>query len=353
MINLERTNTKGVIGCIFGGKSFEHEISLLSAKSIILNLKKIGYEVLPIWVDKNGLWYEVEWSGEESFNSNTKKEILFHDLIKKISIAFPVMHGPNGEDGLLPALFQSVDIPCVGCSFKSSSIAMDKVLTKRICDSINIPTAPYYVIRKTSRVDLSEIIKNLGFPLFVKPSNAGSSVGVTKCRTIRELEEGINEGFCFDNKLLIEKGIKGLELECGVLGNQDPVVSRVGRIILHKEFYDYESKYIDKEGASFEIPAIIDPNIEREIQEYAKKIFIEIDGSGLSRIDFFVSDEGEIFLNEINPLPGFTPISLYPKMWEVSGLSYADLLEELLAFANSRHESEQTLQISFDRYATV
>lgn len=340
------------VGVIFGGMSTEHDVSKVSGTSIIKNLDESKYDIYPIYIDKSGIWYKY---------SDPKKEILTVDsqvqvsekieniieYLKTLDVIFPVLHGLYGEDGTIQGLFELLKIPYVGCKVLASCVGMDKVYTKIILQKANINQAKYAYIRKynekyiyvddefnetiLSLKDVSTTVaKKLGFPLFIKPSNSGSSVGVNKAKNLEELENYIEYASNFDKKILIEEFIDGYEVECAVLGNEDVKASTVGQILPAEEFYSFDAKYKNSNSALC-IPANIPENISKEIQKLAVKAFKAIDGKGLSRVDFFVDKKtNTILLNEINTLPGFTSISMYPKLWEHAGIRYSDLLDELI-----------------------
>lgn len=338
------------VGVIFGGKSAEHEVSIRSARSVIKALDKTKYQVFPIGIDKMGIWhfYEpkaclplFEKTALPSFENELalmpKKPIQVFE--SHLDVVFPVLHGPMGEDGTVQGLLKLFDVPFVGPSILGSSVAMDKDVTKRLFLQAGLPTAKFIALSKEEPVEWET------FPCFVKPANLGSSVGISKVHTKDALSSAIKQAFLFDRKVLIEEEIKGMEIECSVLGNENPRASLPARLIPTHEFYDYEAKYLDPDGAHFEIPALLPETVQKEIQRLAIKAYQTLCLEGMSRVDFFVRDD-EIFINEVNTIPGFTEISLYPKMWEVSGLPYTKLLDELLELAVKRHQEEALLLIS-------
>ena len=331
------------VGVIFGGMSTENEVSVESAKSILKNLDKTNYEVYPIYIDKKGNWYK---------NQSKEKISNIMEYLNNLDVIFPVLHGLYGEDGTIQGLFELLKKPYVGCKVLASSVGMDKVYTKIIFEKAGLNQAKYeyirkyknnyiYVDKKFNETILSideaaeKIMQNQKFPMFVKPSNSGSSVGINKAKNEEELKKYIKYASQFDNKILIEEGIEGQEVECAVLGNEDVIASCVGEIKAGDEFYSYDAKY-KNENSKTCIPADISKETENEIRKQAIKAFKAINGSGLSRVDFFVEKEtNKIFINEINTLPGFTNISMYPKLFETSGISYTDLLTKLLQLALS------------------
>ena len=341
------------IGVIFGGMSTENEVSCISGASVIKHLNKEKYNVFPIYIDKIGNWYKVKLEDVEKSEELENKEHIENitEYLKQMDVIFPVLHGLYGEDGTIQGLFELLKIPYVGCGVLASSVGMDKVYTKLIFEKANINQAKYIYIRKYNEkyiyideefnernLELEDIAKitndKLRFPVFVKPSNSGSSVGINKAHNIEELKNVIVEAGKYDNKILIEEGIVGKEVECAVLGNEDVISSCVGEIKSADEFYSYDAKY-NNENSKTLIPAEISEENSNEIQKLAIKAFKAISGRGLSRVDFFIEDKTEkIYINEINTLPGFTSISMYPKLFEAVGISYEKLLDNLIELAS-------------------
>ena len=331
------------LGVIYGGKSTENEVSIKSAKSVIENLDKNKYDIYPTYIDKNGEWYEDKES----------KKIKIENIIeylKRFDVVFPVLHGLYGEDGTIQGMFELFDIKYVGCKVLASSVGMDKVYTKLIFDKARINQTKYIYIKKyidskyiyvdgefnEKIMDVEEIAtiaeEKLKYPMFVKPSNSGSSVGVNKAENREQLIKNIEIAAKFDRKILIEEGIKGKEVECAVLETKDGKieVTNPGEIIPAGEYYSFDSKYNDKESKTLNNARITEEQKE-EIKKLALKAFKAIDGSGLSRVDFFVENEtGKIFINEINTMPGFTQISMYPKLFNEYGYTYSELLDKLI-----------------------
>lgn len=339
------------LGVIFGGMSTEDKVSCISGASVIENLNKEKYEVFPIFIDKNGNWFKVEITEENKLKMENKEQIEnVFTYLKQMDLIFPVLHGLYGEDGTIQGLLELLKVPYVGCGVLASSVGMDKVYTKIIFDKANIKQSKYVYIRgyndkyiyvddsfNEKILDLKEIIDVIGtelkFPMFVKPSNSGSSVGISKVNNKEELEKAIIEASRFDKKILIEESIDGREVECAVLGNENVISSCVGEIKPADEFYSYDAKYKSKESKTL-IPAKISAEKSEEIRKLAVKAFKAIDGKGLSRIDFFIENESEkVYINELNTLPGFTNISMYPKLFEQVGINYSDLLDKLINLA--------------------
>ena len=344
---------------IFGGQSPEHDISCKSAVSILNNLDKEKYDIHTIGITKTGEWYlytgEIsgiisgEWKKDKE---NLKKAILtpssqdkgifvFDDdkyTIIHIDVIFPVLHGEYGEDGTIQGLFELSGIKYVGMGVLASANAMDKAYTKIVMENAGIPQADWVVAIRGKDIEktILKAEEKIGYPCFVKPANTGSSVGVGKAHNKEELEAALKNAFLYDRKVLIEENIDGHEVECAVLGNENPKASTVGEIMPAVEFYDFDAKYNDN-TTKLQIPADLPSEITEEIQRLAVKIFCALDGQGLSRVDFFVrySDNSVVF-NEINTLPGFTNISMYPKLWDNAGIGYSELLDKLIEYAEQR-----------------
>ena len=327
------------LGIVYGGVSTEHDISVMSAKSVIENLDKEKYEIHEIYINKYGKWYEVI--------DNEKEEI--YNLIwalKKLDVVFPILHGLGGEDGTIQGMLEMLQVPYVGCKVLASSVGMDKVYTKIIFEKAGIPEAPYVYIKKKENgyiivnenfeeeeFKVESITKKLNYPMFVKPSNSGSSVGVKKATNNEELKMAIENAGQYDNKILIEQGINAREVECAILDGIEVRASTVGEIISAEEFYSFDAKYNIPESKTI-IPADISKEQIEQIQKLAIRAFKAIDGSGLARVDFFIEkDTNKIYINEINTIPGFTKISMYPKLFEAVGIKYSELLDKLIANA--------------------
>lgn len=339
---------------LFGGMSTEHVVSRVSASYVLQNISKEKFEVGVIGIDKDGEFLEYTGKYEDIPNENWKEYTnKIQDLvsyIKEYDVAFPVLHGLYGEDGTIQGLFELLKVPYVGCKVLASSVAMDKIYTKIVFDRAKIKQTPSMYLKvvedKITLVQdnfeelmgdtkIFEMLEGtLGYPMFVKPSNSGSSVGVYKVKNRGELVAGINEAKKYDRKLLIEKGINCREIECAVLELDGEVkASILGEILPAGEFYSYESKYEDENSGTL-IPARVDESVSKYIRDTAVKAFKAIDGSGLSRVDFFIDkDTNEVYLNEINTMPGFTSISMYPKLWEKTGIPYSELIERLIESA--------------------
>lgn len=348
---------KEKIAVVFGGMSTEHDVSIVSGTSVLKNLNKEKYDIFPIYIDREGNWfkYTKPVNQIEVLNVGDKIEELDKieepmEYLKNIDVVFPVLHGLYGEDGTIQGMLELLNKKYVGCKVIASSVCMDKVYAKVIFDKAKINQAKYIYIRKAgeryiyidnefneeihSLEEIADIVdEKIGFPVFVKPSNSGSSVGINKSHNKEELKEHIKYASQFDKKILIEENICGREVECAVLGNEDVKASCVGEILPAEEFYTFDAKYKNAESRVV-IPADLPEDILNEIRSTAIKAFKAVDGKGLSRVDFFVENgTNKIIINEINTLPGFTQISMYPKLWEEAGIKYSDLLDELIKLA--------------------
>ena len=333
------------IGVIFGGMSTEHDVSVVSGTSVIKNLNKDKYEIIPIYIDKNGEWFSYDKKietidilkvGEEPTEISKIENVL--QKLKSVDVVFPVLHGLYGEDGTIQGLFEISQIPYVGCGVLASSVGMDKLICKKVFSQIGLPQVDYTYTNKwefniNKDQELDKIEEKLNYPIFVKPANLGSSVGISKAINREELLVGIEEALKYDSRIVLEKGINAREIEVAVIGNEEVKASIAGEIKPAKDFYDYEDKYING-TSTYDIPANIKAEDMEDIRRMAIEAFKGIDGKGLSRVDFFIDkDSGEIFINEINTLPGFTNISMYPKMWEATGLEYSKLIDRLIELA--------------------
>jgi D-alanine-D-alanine ligase len=378
------------VGVIYGGRSGEHEVSIASAAAVMANLDRARYEAVPIRIDRDGRWSLADKpptaaSASEVIEQTrseikalragrevhllprpSEETILAIDRTRGrgdeepraivtgvgLDVIFPVLHGPHGEDGTVQGLLELANVPYVGCGVLASAVGMDKALMKRVFGAAGLPQCAYAVVlrrRVLAETDLvaSELAERLGLPLFVKPANLGSSVGISKARTIDELVEALKLAADYDRKVVIEAAVPNArEIEVAVLGNDEPVASVPGEIVPSREFYDYEAKYLD--GSSrLAIPADVPVDMGARLQELAVEAFRAIDGAGLSRVDFLVDGvSGEVFVNEINTMPGFTTISMYSKLWAATGLSYPELVDRLVQLALERHAEKQQLRVS-------
>lgn len=362
-------NKKINVGILFGGKSAEHEVSLQSAKNVIDAINKEKYNPVLIGIEKSGKWLLNE-STDYLLNSHDPKLIKLNqasdnvalipqskgrisnfsrnDFNKSIDVIFPILHGPFGEDGTIQGLLKLVNIPFVGAGVLGSAVGMDKDITKRLLRDAGIPNADFLAIRTEDDLPgYEDVVKKLNSPLFIKPANQGSSVGISKVNNREEYIRAVEEAFQYDSKILIEEHIDGREIECSVLGNENPIASVPGEVITNHDFYSYEAKYIDENGAVLKIPADLPPHTADQIRKMAITTFKTISCEGMARVDFFLRNNDEIMVNEINTIPGFTSISMYPKLWEESGISYTDLIDRLIQLAFDRFKKEQKIKTSF------
>ncbi len=347
---------KLTICVLFGGQSSEHEVSRVSATSVINNLDKEKYDIVMIGITKEGRWLMYqgpvekiatgEWENAHTVRAMITPDTIINGIVKinkdeatkaRIDVVIPVLHGRYGEDGTVQGLFELAQIPYVGAGVLASAVSMDKVYTKMIVNHAQIPQAAEVVVMKSELVKIEQVINQIenkfSYPCFIKPSNAGSSVGITKAHDRKELLQGLQLAAEHDDKILVEEFINGREIECAVLGNKSPEASVLGEIIPSREFYDYQAKYEDETSALI-IPAQLTQETTEEIKKYAIKAFKALGCKGLARVDFFVHKKtGKIYINEINTMPGFTDISMYPKLWKATGLSYSALLDRLIELA--------------------
>ncbi len=349
------------VALLFGGVSPEHEVSLNSARNIYRALDRNLYRVELIGVSHSGTWYHLPEAAFEKARRvedgawprlalvpGGKRPIIYEDAkgnFPQVDVVFPIIHGPYGEDGTLQGLLEILHLPYVGAGVAASALGMDKDLTKRILNDAGIPVVPWVRLYQHEKPDTDAIIQSLGLPLFVKPANMGSSVGITKATDKTELIAAIKTAFQYDVKVVVEKAVKGRELETALLGNMDKVqVSGVGEIIVEQGFYDYEAKYIHDTAARVVVPAEnLSPQHEQAIRQIALKAYQALGLEGFSRMDVFLTEDGTVYVNEPNTLPGFTNISMYPKLWEVAGLSYQQLISELIRLGLERHARNRRL----------
>ncbi len=354
------------VAILFGGRSAEHTVSLRSAKNVIRSIDKNKYDLVFIGIDMQGNWFhyetqtkldEIENTGSLTLDNPVGKLSLaleekgrFVNSIGQeiiVDVAFPVLHGPFGEDGSVQGMFKLASIPFVGPSLLGSAVGMDKDIMKRLLRDAGLPIGKYICLRKSQPFpSFEEIEKAVGMPCFVKPANLGSSVGISKARNEEELGKAISMAFQFDKKIVIEEYIPGREIECAVLGNEDPKASVTGEVVvMHHDFYSFDSKYIDDQGSETQVPADIPKEVQEKIREYAVKTFTTLECEGLSRVDVFYQENGNMVVNEINTIPGFTSISMYPMLWKASGIEYGPLIDKLIQLAFDRYEVEQQYKV--------
>lgn len=355
------------VAVVFGGRSGEHEVSLMSARSVLSALDPARYEILPVGIRKDGRWFggpdalsaflegRAEILDPVAIVGEPGHRALFRwepgrelELLQRIDVVFPVTHGSYGEDGTLQGLLEMADVPYVGCGVLASSVAMDKGLFKELMRVRGIPVAESVLFPSSWIEDRRDEVMQRAeavapYPLFTKPANLGSSVGVSKCRSRSDLYEGLIDAARYDRRVLVERGIEAREIEVSVLGNEAPEASVVGEIIPSDEFYSYRAKYLD-ETSRLLIPAPVDPGIAAEVRRLAVEAFKAIDGAGMARADFLLErSTGNLYLNELNTIPGFTKISMYPKLWEAAGLSYSALMDRLIELALERQRQKDRL----------
>ncbi|MBN1778809.1 MAG: D-alanine--D-alanine ligase [Candidatus Buchananbacteria bacterium] len=344
------------IGVIFGGKSFEHEVSLVSARFIIKNLDKKKYKVTEIGITKDGYWILNEplkaLTDGKIIEQGTR--LMPESLIKQCDIFFPVFHGNYGEDGKIQGMLEMAGVPYVGANVLASALGMDKVIQKNIFSENKLPVVKFktffdhdWLKNKTKLI--KEIEKDLTYPTFVKPANAGSSVGISKSHNRQELISAINQAIKYDHKIIVEQGLKNIiEIEVGVIGNTDEIkISLPGQIISSNEFYDYDAKYVDGKSEMI-IPAPLNKKTTTQIQTMAKAAYLALNIEGLARVDFFVEQKtNKIYLNEVNTMPGFTAISMFPSLWKASGLNHSQLLDYLINAAINRYQKNSQLSNNY------
>jgi D-alanine-D-alanine ligase len=353
---------KHILGIIYGGKSSEHEVSLRTAFSIMEAIDYSKFEVIPVYIQLEGTWVKGNTYSSKPESVNTlrldkrNEPLSVFDLAKEVNVFFPVIHGPYGEDGTLQGMLEMLDVPYVGSGVLGSAMGMDKVMMKKVFNTVGLPQCKFLSFsRKEISTSLTSIVEKveqeLSYPCFVKPVNLGSSVGISKAKDRDSFTEALNVAIKYDKKVIIEEFVQGREVEIGVLGNEYAKTSVVGEIRSVGEFYDYAAKYKNI-GTELDIPANIPSDVTARISEIAKKAFAAIECSGLSRVDFFWNDKTDsIYINEINTMPGFTPFSMYPMLFKESGIPYAQLIEELIELALERYEETKQNQIvaeSFD-----
>ncbi len=350
------------LAIICGGRSAEHEVSLCSAKNIVEAADKNKYEIVILGITKAGEWQllpveDFLKNADDPVKISLKKgvEVLLDQnkivdaksgkKIGSFDIAFPILHGTFGEDGAIQGLLKINDIPFVGADVLGSAVGMDKVVMKKLLRDAKYPIAKFlsYKVIDRKNVDFNNIRKTLGLPFYVKPANTGSSVGVHKVKSESDFSKYVEDAFKFDNKIIFEQNIDGREIECSVLGNEEPIASLPGEVITEHEFYSYEAKYLDENGSRTEIPAKLPKSIINKIQTLSIEVFKTLECSGMARVDFFLQKNGRIVVNEINTIPGFTKISMYPKLWEASGISYSELIDRLIKLAVDKYKSEKDI----------
>lgn len=343
---------------LYGGQSAEHEVSILTAQSIIRHINYEKYQVTPVYITHEGKWFcgapitaapqediRLDFDGTRATHS---EEVNPSQVLCEGKIAFPALHGPNGEDGKIQGLFESLHIPYIGAGVLASAVGMDKIISKHLFQEAQIPQVPFTPLtifdwKQERAKTLTRIEGKIVYPMFVKPANLGSSVGINRAENQEELITAIEETFRYDRRVLVEQGVDAREVEVAVLGNDKVETSVPGEILKSQKFYDYKEKYINN-TVQLGIPADLPGEITDKIREYAKKAYLAIDSSGLTRVDFFVTYNNDIYINEVNTMPGFTQWSMYPLLWEATGKPYDQLLEELITLALERYETYRGLK---------
>lgn len=377
MVNRESAEipSKVRVGILFGGRSAEHEVSLMSAQSVMSALDPERYDIVMIGINKQGQWLTGNVlaalnSGTENLVQSaallpdpttsglmkfemTETQLTTLSEVAELDVIFPILHGPYGEDGTVQGLLELAGIPYVGAGVVGSAVGMDKAIFKAVMETHCIPILPWQLVQAAAwRTDPNSTIimleNVLDYPIFTKPANLGSSVGISRCEDQTELKEGLNEAARYDRRIVVEQGVNARELEVSVLGNDDPIASDIGEIIPKRDFYDYEAKYISDDSELI-IPADLTPAMSEEIKQLAVRAFKGIDCAGMARVDFLMNkSDGEIYINELNTIPGFTSISMYPKLWESTGIGYGEMLDRLIALAMDRFSEKVRLETTFD-----
>jgi len=339
------------VGIFFGGKSTEYEVSCISAAAVIRAIDKEAHELVFIGIDKQGGWHSVNCPVDEIESGDWVKTAEPFDIGKlkdTIDFALPIMHGAYGEDGKLQGMLEMLDIPYAGCGVLGSALAMDKEAAKLVFLSEGVPTCEFInTTAKEVKDDVDSIIKvceeELPYPMFVKPVNLGSSVGISKVRDAAQLKAGLEQAARFDKRIIVERGIDGREVETGVIGNEEPLVTGVGEIVAANDFYDYEAKYSDDVGTEIHVPADLPDETVQEIRRIAAQAYRALDCEGFSRVDFMVENgTGKIYLNEINTIPGFTKYSMFPMLWKEAGVPFGELIERIISYGYERYHAKNS-----------
>ncbi|HLD16309.1 MAG TPA: D-alanine--D-alanine ligase family protein [Coxiellaceae bacterium] len=358
--------TSLTVALICGGQSVEHEVSILSAKSVLKTLLTSQYRVQLFYITHMGAWFWIE--NHDLFIRSDRPALeeavpMALDVSRPgapwitrdgahqfaIDVVFPLVHGSYGEDGYLQGLLEMLNVPYVGCDVLSSALCMDKAMTRQLLYPLDIPMSGWIVVkREDDWAALQERAEQaFGYPLFIKPSKSGSSVGISKVKQAEEFEPALALAFRHDNEVLIEQGVQGKEIECSVLGSEHPRVSVPAELMVHHDFYSYQAKYLDPHGMTPKIPADLPPHVIQKVQQLVLKVYEALHCSGMARVDCFVTENEEVLLNEVNTIPGFTSISLYPKMWEASGIPYAALIDQLIQLGLERFNQKKSLSTQY------
>jgi len=349
------------LGIIFGGRSGEHEVSVVSAQHVIAAADRECFNVVPIGITRSGAWLTAEETGailsrnealyQKTLNTGSaggqgllaRPQAL--EVLGRVDVVFPLIHGPYGEDGTLQGLLEMADVPYVGAGVAASAIGLDKALMKALFAQAGLPVPDYRAVlgwrwESDRQAVTRELEAAMDYPWFVKPANGGSSVGITKVRSREDLAEAVQLALRYDRKLVVERAVQGREIECAVLGNDDPQTSPLGEIVYQREFYDYEAKYLDP-NTQLIAPAKVPAETAGRIQAMAVQAYRAIDCAGMGRVDFFLLPDGTVYVDEINTIPGFTPISMFPRLWQLAGLTYSQLISRLVDLALERHEEKR------------
>ena len=346
------------VGLLYGGQSAEHEVSVASARNVWEAMDRVRYAVTLIRIDRQGRWF-LQASPDGAFGADTHGEAVFPapragaatlrrvdgGHVPPVDVVFPVLHGTNGEDGTIQGLLQLLDLPFVGPGVLGSAAGMDKDISKRLLKEAGIPVARCVVAyRHDVRPTFDSLAEDLGVPFFLKPANTGSSVGISKVSRREAFDAALEHAFCFDNKILVEEYIRGREIECAVIGNEYPEVTIPGEITTRHDFYSYEAKYLDEEATTLSIPADLPPDVTRRLQVLSIAAYKVLGCEGMARVDFFVTGQEEVFVNELNTIPGFTRHSMFPLLWEASGIGFTQLTDRLIGLALERHARDRALR---------
>jgi D-alanine-D-alanine ligase len=344
---------------LFGGRSVEHEISIRSAINVAANIDKSRYDIFNVGIAKNGDWFLVENIDQniiqgQKLSLNLAASVPTFTVEKtkdklNIDVVFPVLHGTDGEDGSIQGLLETINVPVIGSGVLGSAVSMDKIISKKLLQQSGIPTAPYLVFHRNDNISFEDVKDQLDVPFMIKAGNMGSSVGISKVTDEQSFNLGLKDSFQYSNEILIESFVKGRELECGIIGNEHVQSTWPGEIKLvgDYDFYTYEAKYQDENAISVDIPAQIDLAIQKNIRELSERAYAALNCNDFARVDLFVKENGEILINEINTIPGFTSASMFPSLWANMGLSYPDLIAKLLELGIKRWEKDQLLSTNY------
>jgi D-alanine-D-alanine ligase len=348
------------VGILYGGRSVEHAVSVNSARNIYEYIDKSKFEPIPVGITENGKWFKTETVNKQitqgspvslSLDPDNPK-LLFNNESVKVDVMFPLLHGTDGEDGSVQGLLQSMTIPCVGSGVLGSALSMNKIIAKQLLMQAALPIGRFLWHTKHSQnsIDFHTIVQHLGLPLMVKSASLGSSVGVSKVNSEEDFQKAVADSFQYDNEILFEEYIEGREIECAVLGNNPPVASNPGEIVISKkyEFYTFDAKYVDPEAVRIDVPAQLEPSVIANIQSVSVKAFEILRCLDYARVDLFLSNKGKVFLNEINTIPGFTNSSMFPMMWKERGISFTDLISKLINIAIDRHNLTSNVSRGFE-----